>query len=69
MTPDADALPVLGCLALSAWVAANGTLANVAIERAATLPEGPGAALIEMVGDLLHRQVHPALWGVLKRGL
>lgn len=69
MTPDDDALPVLGCLALSAWVGANGTLANLAIDRAATLPKGPGSSLIEIVTDLLLRQVHPAIWGVLKRGL
>lgn len=69
MTPDEDALPVLGCLALSAWVSRNGTLANVAIERAHTLPAGNGSTLIDLVNELITRQVHPAMWDQFKRTL
>jgi hypothetical protein len=69
MTPDTDALPVLAVLALSAWVGRDGTLANVAIERAQTLPDGPGASLIALVNTLIVRQVHPALWDQYKRTL
>lgn len=66
LTPDTDALPVLACLGLTAWIAGDGGLANVAIERALPLGDGPAASLRDLVAELLDRQVNPALWQHLR---
>lgn len=68
LTPDEDALPVLACLGLTAWIGGDGALANVAIDRARPLGDGPGASLRDLVAELLNRQVHHALWEQLRPG-
>lgn len=69
LTPDDDALPVLACLGLTAWIAGDGALANVALDRARTLGDGPGASLRDLAAELLLRQVHPSLWEDVRRDL
>lgn len=69
LTPDDDALPVLACLGLTAWITGDGALANVALDRARTLDDGPGASLRDLAAELLLRQVHPSLWEDVRRDL
>lgn len=69
LTPDDDALPVLACLGLTAWIAGDGALANVALDRARTLGDGAGASLRDLAAELLARQVHPSLWEDVRRDL
>ena len=69
MTPDEDALPVLGCLGLAAWVAGNGALASVALERGEHLPEATGSELLRIVRQVLDRAIPPSLWDDLRKGL
>lgn len=68
LTPDRDAKPVLASLALAAWVAGNGALANVAIKRANPL-NGPGSALISIVETLIEGMIPPAMWEDFKATL
>lgn len=69
MTPDEDALPVLGCLGLAGWVAGNGALASVALERGEHLPEAAESSLLGIVRHVLDRAIPPSVWDDLRDGL
>ena len=64
LTPDEDARPVLAVLAVAAWVAGNGTLSNLAIDRGSQVP-GPrvtGSLMLELVRTILDRALPPVAW-------
>lgn len=69
MTPDDFAAPVLGLLGIAAWVAGNGALANVAIERAHAHGHRTNHGLLGIVHHIVENAIPPAAWDHLKDGL
>ena len=56
------ARPVLGLVATAAWIGGNGTLANVALERAATTDGAADYSLFGLLREILDRGMPPTVW-------
>ena len=69
MTPDDCAAPVLGLLGIAAWVAGNGALANLALERAHAYGYLTDHGLLGIAHHVLDNAVPPAAWDQLKDGM
>ena len=64
-----QARPVLGLLATAAWIAGNGTLANLTLERAKTTDGAAGYSLFGLVGQILDRGMPPTVWPGIRADL
>ena len=69
MTPDDCAAPVLGLLGIAAWVAGNGALANIALERAHAYGYLTDHGLLGIAHHVLDNAIPPAAWDQLKDGM
>jgi len=70
LTPDVSAaLPALTLLGMSAWIAGQGALANVAAARADRLPGAQAYTLLRLLHDALDRAVNPAIWEAMRDDL
>ena len=69
MTPDDCAAPVLGLLGIAAWVAGNGALANLALERAHAYGYFTNHGLLGIAHHVLDNAIPPATWDQLKDGM
>ena len=69
MTPDDVAAPVLGLLGIAAWVAGNGALTNVAIERADAYGYLTNHGLLGIARHVMEHAIPPAAWDQLKDGM
>jgi len=70
LTPDVSAaLPALCLLGMSAWVAGQGALANVAAARADRLPGANAYTLLRLLHHALDHGVNPAMWDGMRDDL
>ena len=69
MTPDQDAAPVLGLLAIAAWAAGQGALTNIALERASNAGHPTGHGLLGIAATLIERAIPPTSWEKFREGL
>ena len=63
------ARPVLGLLATAAWIAGDGTLAGITLERAATTEGAANYSLFGLVGQILAAGMPPTVWPGIRADL
>lgn len=63
------ARPVIGLLAAAAWIDGNGTLANIALDRADHTPGADTYSLFSLLHQLLRSGMPPSVWPGIRADL
>lgn len=66
LTPDVPAaLPVLGLVGMAGWISGDGALADVALDRADTIPGRATYTMLDLLQAVLDQMLPPTLWDAM----